>query len=75
MLQPLPLNPLMARNGGLRFNRYKQFQFSIPLNYCRLQQHAARHSPGERQTAAGRVLNAIQYQAMLATTETMETIS
>jgi hypothetical protein len=41
MLQPLPLNPLMAPNGGLRFNRYKQFQFSIPLNYGRLEQHAA----------------------------------
>jgi hypothetical protein len=41
MLQPLPLNPLMAPNGGLWFNRYKQFQFSIPLNYSRLEQHAA----------------------------------
>ena len=53
MLQPLPLNPLMAPNGGLWFNRYKQFQFSIPLNYCRLEQHAATARERHRK-AAGR---------------------
>jgi len=49
MLQSLPLNPLMAPNGGLRFNRYKQFQFSIPLNYDRLEQHAATARERERE--------------------------
>jgi len=50
MLQPLPLNPLMAPNGGLWFNRYKQFQFSIPLNYGRLEQHAATACERHRET-------------------------
>lgn len=51
MLQPLPLNPLMAPNGGLWFNRYEQFQFSIPLNYGRLEQHAATACERHRETA------------------------
>jgi hypothetical protein len=54
MLQPLPLNPLMAPNGGLWLNRYKQFQFSIPLNYGRLEQHAATACERHRETAGGR---------------------
>jgi hypothetical protein len=37
----------MARNGGPRFNRYKQFEFSIPPNYGRLEPHVER----VRQTA------------------------
>lgn len=70
MLQPLPLNPLMAPNGGLWFNRYKQFQFSIPLNYGRLEQHAATACERRREAAGrARVLNAAPYQAAVSTGE------
>jgi len=70
MLQPLPLNPLMAPNGGLWFNRYEQFQFSIPLNYGRLEQHAATACERHRETAGrSRVLHAVPYQAAASTGE------